>query len=142
VWRSVCLNAKRIKPSSLARNSVRLRSSGPYDCFARELRDYCEYRLACPIVLDTRKNANREASTARSRGPASRFVERQQSGRSAYWTHDLQKAHVWGFKISLVVKHLVRTNVGNSQRPQSGDGPRREVDTRSGRANRGPRTQH
>jgi hypothetical protein len=84
---SVCLNAQR--------------SSGRCDYFARELRDYCEYRLACPIVLDTRKNANREASTARSRGRASRFVERPKSGRSAYWTHDLQKARVWGFKISL-----------------------------------------
>jgi len=26
---------------------------------------YCEYRLACPIVLDTRKNGRREASTTR-----------------------------------------------------------------------------
>src|SRR5262249_7890182 len=74
---------------------------GRYDCFARERQDYCEYRLACPIVLDTRKNANREASIAPPRGPASRFVERPKSGRSAYWSDDLQKAHVWGFKISL-----------------------------------------
>jgi hypothetical protein len=27
-WRSVCLNAQKIKPSSLPRNSVRLRSIG------------------------------------------------------------------------------------------------------------------
>ena len=39
------MNAQRIKPSSLARNSVRLRLSGRYDCFARELRDYCEGAL-------------------------------------------------------------------------------------------------
>src|SRR5215469_18216388 len=54
-WRSVCLNAQRIKPSCLPSNSVRLRSSGRCDCFVRELRDYSEYRLACPIVLDTRR---------------------------------------------------------------------------------------
>ena len=44
-WRSVCLNAQRIKPSSLARNSIRLRLSAPYDCFARELRDYYDGAL-------------------------------------------------------------------------------------------------
>jgi hypothetical protein len=38
--------------------------SARYDCFARELRDYCEYRLACPIVLDTRKNGRRSGSFA------------------------------------------------------------------------------
>src|SRR6516164_2716277 len=43
-WHAVCLKAKRIEPSSLARNSVRLRLSAPYDCFVRELRDYCDYR--------------------------------------------------------------------------------------------------
>jgi hypothetical protein len=42
-WRSVCLNAHRIKASCLPRNSGRLRSSGRYDCFARELRAYCDY---------------------------------------------------------------------------------------------------
>jgi len=36
------LNAQRIKPSCLPRNSIRLRLSWHYDCFARELRDYCE----------------------------------------------------------------------------------------------------
>jgi hypothetical protein len=39
-WHSVCLNAKRIKPLCLPSNSVRLRLSVPYDCFAMELRDY------------------------------------------------------------------------------------------------------
>jgi hypothetical protein len=48
-----CLQRGLARPP---RNSVRLRLSARYDCFARELRDYCEYRLACPIVLDTRKN--------------------------------------------------------------------------------------
>ena len=28
----------------MPRETVRLRSSGRYDCFARELRDYCDYR--------------------------------------------------------------------------------------------------
>ena len=45
-WRSVCLNAQRIKPSCLPRNSGGLRSSGRYDCFGRELRDYCEVALS------------------------------------------------------------------------------------------------
>ena len=35
---------ERIKPSCLPRDSGRLRSSGRYDCFARELLDYCDYR--------------------------------------------------------------------------------------------------
>src|SRR6516225_3195375 len=43
-WRSVCLNVQRIKPSCLPRNSGGLRSTGRYDCFATELRDYCD----CP----------------------------------------------------------------------------------------------
>ena len=80
-WRSVCLNAKRIKPSSPARNSARWRSIGRCDCFARELRDYCEYRLslrrrrrrgrsACRIVLDTRKKPGGIHNTvARARIP-------------------------------------------------------------------------
>ena len=41
-WPSVCLNAQRIKPSCLPSNCVRLRLSARYDCFARELRDYCD----------------------------------------------------------------------------------------------------
>jgi hypothetical protein len=41
-WRSVCLNAQRTKPSCLPRNFGRLRSSGRYACFARELWDYCD----------------------------------------------------------------------------------------------------
>src|SRR6516162_8531996 len=41
-WRSVCLNAQRIKPSCLPRISIRLRLTGRYACFARELRDYCD----------------------------------------------------------------------------------------------------
>src|SRR6516165_2875075 len=45
-WRSVCLNAQRIKPSCLPRNSIRLRLTGRYACFARELRDYCDYPVA------------------------------------------------------------------------------------------------
>ena len=44
-WRSVFLNAQRIKPSCLPRNSGRLRSSGRYACFARGLRAYCDYPL-------------------------------------------------------------------------------------------------
>src|SRR6516225_2007098 len=50
-WRSVCLNAQRIKPSSLPRNSGRLRSSERYDCFARELRDYCDYPWRVYVYL-------------------------------------------------------------------------------------------
>ena len=81
-WRSVCLNAQRIKPSSLARNSIGLRLSAPYDCFARELRDYCEYRLACPIVLDTRKKPGGIHNTvARARIP---IRGAPKPGRSAY----------------------------------------------------------
>jgi hypothetical protein len=58
-WRSVFLNAQRIKPSCLPRNSVRLRSSGRYDCFARELRDYCDGALratssVCPFSSNSR----------------------------------------------------------------------------------------
>ena len=95
---------------------MRLRSSGRYDCFARELRDYCETDFSCPIVLDTRKNANREASTVRSRGPASRFVERPKSGRSAYWTHDLHKeVSECGFGISLDHQTSSQKDVGNSR---------------------------
>src|SRR6516162_6064916 len=45
-WHSVCLNAQRIKPSCLPRNSGGLRSSGRYACFVRELRDYCDLTSA------------------------------------------------------------------------------------------------
>jgi hypothetical protein len=47
-WHSVCLNAQRIEPSCLPRNFGRLRSSGRCDCFARELRDYCDQHHALP----------------------------------------------------------------------------------------------
>src|SRR6516164_7030567 len=65
-WRSVSLNAERIKPSCLARNSARLRSNGRYACFARVLRDYCEPAaghagddarlIACRMVRERRRN--------------------------------------------------------------------------------------
>ena len=42
-WRSVCLNAQRIKASCLPRNFGRLRLSERCDYFAREPPDYCDY---------------------------------------------------------------------------------------------------
>src|SRR5262249_14343442 len=57
-WRSVCLNAQRIKPSCPPRNSVSLRLSGFYACFARELADYCDYPVVRRIAVNFAKLPN------------------------------------------------------------------------------------
>src|SRR5262249_57121307 len=54
----VCLNAQRIKPSCPPRNSVSLRLSGFYACFARELADYCDYPVVRRIAVNFAKLPN------------------------------------------------------------------------------------